>query len=619
MADRTVGRAGGQTGRLTTGLLLILILSLPSALASQVPDSARADTTRRPAPSDTSRRAQADTSDPTAILLQSQEDSKVVLRSFPRTGSEQLLPVSGRIVLPRDSIEYRNAETVSDILATLDGVYVWRGGWVGRAEIPDYQGRGSTSVEYLLDGVPFVAMGSDSVTVDPSLMPLSLIDRMEIERLPGLLRVNIMLRNHELLAPRTRVGIARGQFEQARYEGGFEKRFRKGLGVALAAEFLTTPSASRSFQHSTGWLQMDYVPSAKFGVQGRYLLHSTDREAELDKTTSDTLTRAVNGNRNEFAMRLFLRDREDGLGRRLDVIASRGATSFDSLSADRWQGGVLASQRGEAYSLGLSAFYGTRWTRLDTRLTAGWTPTPVVTLAAEVAYQTFDQERTAGWVMGRAGVRLPLGTDLTGAWRIGNVVAQPTVGSDSAQGISDREAFLSWQRPRLGLRVGYTRLSEFRPAAYWQFATVDSIGPNPPTEWVLAGARLAIRPWFSIAGWYREPLGTLGPEGAPPGLGFVEAAIRSKFLRTFPSGIFDLKLAVSMESWGTGSLGRGPTGAPVTLDGATFLRAQLQMQFSGFIFYLDRFNLTNSKKAYVPGLPIPGNAQTFGVRWTFLN
>jgi hypothetical protein len=114
-------------------------------------------------------------------------------------------------------------------------------------------------------------------------------------------------------------------------------------------------------------------------------------------------------------------------------------------------------------------------------------------------------------------------------------------------------------------------------------------------------------------------MGTRGPEGTPPEHGLVEVAIRSKFLRTFPSGIFDLKLAVAMESWGTGVLGRGPTGQPVTLDGATFLRAQLQMQFLGFLFYLDRFNITNSTKAYVPGLPIPRNAQTFGVRWTFHN
>jgi hypothetical protein len=607
---RTGGRADGRTVRLILKPLVALALCLPAALAAQVPDSVRADTTQR---------APADTSDPTAILLQSQEDSKVYLRPFPKTGREQLLPVGGRIVIPRDSIDYRNAETVSDILATIEGVYLWRGGWIGRAEQPNYQGRGSTSVEYLLDGVPLVAMGRDSVSFDPSVLPLSMLDRIEIEQLPGLLRVNLMLRSHEVLAPRTRVGIARGEFDQARYEGSFEKRFRKGLGLVGAAEFLVTPRGGREFENSTGWLQADYVPSARFGAQVRYILHSTDREAELTKDGADTLTRAVQGDRNDLTLRFFLRQREDGLGRRLDVVANRAVGSWDSLEVSRWQGAILASQRGERYSLGISAIYGSRWTRLDARLTGGWMPTPAVTLGAEGAYQSFDGDRSATWLLGRVGVRLPLGADLSGSWRLGDAMARPAVTTDSSNALSDREAWLSWQRPRLGLRVGYTRLADFRPAAYWQFATIDSIAPAAATEWVTAGARLAVRPWFTISGWYREPLGKVGPEGTPPGVGFVEAAIRSKFLRTFPSGIFDLKLAVSMESWGTGTLGRGPDGAPVTLDGATFLRAQVQMQFVGFIFYLDRWNLTNSKKAYVPGLPIPGNVQTFGVRWTFLN
>jgi hypothetical protein len=590
----------------------MVLLAMPATGTAQVPDSVRADTSRA--------RAAADTTDPTAVLLTSEEDSKVILRSYPRTGQERLLPPFGRIVIPRDSIEFINAESVGDILATIDGVYLWRGGWIGRAEQPNYQGRGATSVEYSIDGVPLVPMGSDSLSLDPSLFPLSMIDRIEIERLPGLLRVHLMLRNHNLLAPRTRISIGRGDFDQARYEGSIEKRFRGGFGFAMAAEFLVTPRGSRAFEHSTGWLQADWLPTPRFGVQTRYFLHATNREAELASGSStDTLTRAIDGGRNDLTLRIFLRNRDDGLGRRLDVIANRATSSWDSLRVERWQTGVLASQRSEAWSLGFSALYGSRWTRFDSRVTAGWTPTPVVTAGVEGAYQTFDQDRSAGWVTGRLGLRLPLNTTLAGAWRVGDAVTRPSVGSDSAQSLSDREAVLSWQHPRLGVRVGYTRLAAFRPVGYWQFATIDTIGPAATTEWLTAGARVAIRPWLTVSGWYREPLGTFGPEGLPPEHGFVEAAVRSKFLRTFPSGIFDLKLAVTMESWGTGVLGRGPTGQPVTLDGATFLRAQLQMQFLGFLFYLDRFNLTNSTKAYVPGLPIPRNAQTFGVRWTFLN
>jgi hypothetical protein len=99
----------------------------------------------------------------------------------------------------------------------------------------------------------------------------------------------------------------------------------------------------------------------------------------------------------------------------------------------------------------------------------------------------------------------------------------------------------------------------------------------------------------------------------------VQAAVRSKFLRTFPSGIFDLKLAMTMESWGTGVLGRDTAGTAVRLKGATIFRGLIQMQLSGLILYWDRSNLLNSDLPYVPGLPMPRNVSVYGVRWVFLN
>lgn len=612
-----------RRARLRWAILLGLLTPLAGTLRAQVPDSVRTDTVAvRPdsaARADTSARRTPQDTSATAILLRSEEDAKVLLAPFPGTVRDPLLPALSRIVLPRDSIDYVNAESVGDLLATIDGVFLWRGGWIGRAEAVNYGGRGATSVEYLIDGVPYVAMGRDSLAIDPSLFPLSMLERIEIDRLPGMLRVNLMLRHHGLLAPRTRVGIARGDFDQARYEGLFEKRFRNGFGIGLAAEFLVNPRTGREANHSSGWLQADYIPSPRFGVQARYLLQATDRSAELSRVGSDTLTRSLVNDRNDLTLRAFFRDREGGLGRRLDVLASRTRATWDSVGADRWQGGLIASQRGADYSAVLSALYGSRWTRLDTRLNLGWSPTPAVTVGGEGSYQTFDGDRSAMSAVARVGVVLPYGLRATGSWRIGDVVTRPNVLADSAQSISDRDATVAWESRWLGVRAGYTRLASFQPVGYWQFAVVDTIGAAEPTEWLMVGGRVAVRPWLTVAGWYREPTGRRAPEGAPPGNGFVEAAIRSKFLRTFPSGIFDLKMAVSMESWGTGVLGRGPTGEPVGIDGATFMRAQVQLQFMSFIVYLDRFNILNSPQATLPGITIPRNAQTFGVRWTFLN
>ena len=585
--------------------MAMLVMAQP--LAGQVPDTTRADSLTR------------DTTDVTGQLIKSEEDSKIHLRSFPRVGLERLMPGWSRIVLPRDSIEFINAETLGDILAEASGVYLWRGGWLGRAELPNYQGRGSTSVEYVIDGVPLLPLGQDSLAVDPSLFPLSMIDRIELETVPGLLRVHLYLRNHDLLSPRTRIAVARGDFNQARYEALFEKRFRSGVGVAGAVEFRSTPTTARRFDNNNVWVQMDWVPKPTFGAQLRYLATSTDREADVGtETPPDTLALAVKGGRGDLIGHVFFRNREDGLGRRLDLIAGRTSWSSDSLAQSRWQGGVIASSRSPTSSLSATAMYGSKFTTFDGRLHAGWSPTGVLSASMEGAYQAHDGGRTSTWLLGRAGLRLPLGADLTGSWRLGKVVAVPFVAGDSAQDLSDREAYLSWQRNWIGGRVGYSRLAAFRPAAYPQFAQIDSIGASGPTEWLNVEGRISPRQWLTFSGWYNHPLG-LAPQGTPPDHSVINAAIRSKFLRTFPSGIFDLKLSLSVENWGTGVIGLDAQGAPIALPGATFVRALIQMQFSGLIIYYDRFNLTNSTLSYVPGFPIPQNAATFGVRWAFLN
>ncbi len=595
--------------------LWLLSLLVSSGLAAQVVnelpgDSALADSLA------------ADTIDQTARYLEAQEGVKLRVPVAPLVGVDGPEPPASRVVFDREAIDWANAETLADLMQQIPGVYLWRGGWIGRPEVPNYQGRGATSVEYYLDGLPFVALGVDSIGVDPSLFALSLFERVEIERLPGLLRVHLFTPRHDRRAARSRIGVSSGDRNIARYLGGLERRFANGLGVAFAAEYFTTPtlSGARS-DHSIShlWLQGSYLPSPKFGLQYQIVRMKPNRRAFVASTfASDTIGEPLKGNRSDAQIRLFLLRDSSGLGPRLDLLYGRSGWEGSGIHQQSNQFGGVLSWRTSTARIGGSAFIRSKWTSLDLRGEAGWTPIAALTTSAEVGYQTHDADRQSYWFGLRGGLRLPLGVELSGALRQGSILTAPALLNEPVQDVTDFETIVGWQRSFAGVELGFHRTDAFRPQSYQAFRLIDSLRPVGRTDWLTAALRISPRPWITLEGWYSEPRDAV-PEGIPPKHSLVSGTIRSKFLRTFPSGAFDLKLQLSMESWSTGVIGRDAIGAPIKLRGATFFRNLFELRLQRFIIYWDRVNLTNSKQAYVPGFPIPGAGSTFGVRWEFLN
>jgi hypothetical protein len=217
-----------------------------------------------------------------------------------------------------------------------------------------------------------------------------------------------------------------------------------------------------------------------------------------------------------------------------------------------------------------------------------------------------------------AGLELVRGLAVTGTARIGKVVAAPAILTDPEQDVRDFQAALGWNRARLGFQVAYARTSAFAPPAYPEYPRVTELGSSSQTEWITASVRLAPLPWMTLEGWYSDPRG-FAPDGVPPTHSVLAGTIRSKFLRKFPSGIFDLKLRLALETWGTGVIGQDALGAPTTLKGATFMRSLIQIQLDRFTIYWDRGNLTSTSLTYVPGFEIPAYGSNFGVSWEFSN
>ena len=604
---------------------LALLLLWAGVASAQVVDSARVDSLRR------------DTTDYTALFLRSQQEARRPAPVLPRVGANTLLPAGSRLVIDRDSITWSGAETVSEVLTRIPGVFLLRGGWLGRPELPNYQAHGAGSIEYIVDGIPFLPIGGDTLMVDPSMLPLSLIDRMEIERFPGQLRVWVFTHRNDRVAPFSRIGVASGDLRIERYQGELEKRSARGPGFALAFDHLGVPTqeASGAYTNTQGIVRLSYVRSPRAGVEAQFWQSSVNREAILDGV--DTLSEARHGRRRDFTARAYYGAR-GLLGPRVDLLLSRtqwvdeirgdsvvledSTESFEKYHRRLTQAGLLFGLRSRAVELNSSVFVRSHWTRLELGSRASIAPIRFFAASVEGVVQRHSRSRSSKWMTARAGLTLPLGVTASAVWRYGDRVYYPMLRADSAQHVDDRSVSLAWHSSFADLEGSFITNAPFRPASYDQYPAIAFIAPSDVltrTDWVTLSGRVSPRQWFSVSGWYSSPA-RYTPEGQPPKHAMVSATIQSKFLPTFRSGIFNLKLSVSMERWGAGVLGRTADSASITLPAVTYYRGYIGLQLGSFMAYYDRYNLQGAQNvAHVPGLLVPGFASTFAVRWEFRN
>jgi hypothetical protein len=562
-----------------------------------------------------------DTVNTTARYLKAQEAQNIRMPVLPHASFDGPMPPGSRIVLDRDSLDWAMAETVSDLLQRVPGVYLWRGGWLGRTEAPDYRGRGPASVEYFIDDLPYVPIGPDSLAIDPSFFSLSLYDRIDIEQWPGQLRVKLYTDRHESKAPGSRIGIASGDKEIARYNGDLKYRFTNGIGLSLGGERWVAPTAtgrSSDFDITNIWAQLSWIPSARFGIQAQLLGAKPDRKAFIGDDGTE-LEQRLTGTRSDQQLRAYWSTRSDGLGLRFDGFLARTTWKGGDVDDEMRQGGVVASFRTPTFGLSARAFNRSRITPLDFRGEAGWTPTKQLSLSAEAGYQTHDLDRTSRWVGARAGLQLPLGLSFTGSARSGEFVTHPALLFQKAQDLTDWQVGGAWNLSWFGVEASYGSTDQFQAQPYRGYTPiVDSFAIAPKTEWVTLGWRLSPKKWLTFQGWYSNPKNGTTPNGVPQTHSLTTATIRSKFWRTFRSGIFDFKAQLGFETWGDGTLGFAD-GTSVPLDGASFWRTMIEIRLESFLLYWDRYNLASSKKDYLPGFNQPILGATFGVKWEFTN
>lgn len=576
------------------------------------PDTLKTDTLKK-----------ADTLSTTDRLLKAQKDQQVHLQPLARCGVASLLPGGARVIFNRDSIDWAPARSISELLQRIPGVFLERSDWLGSPELLNYFGHGAASVQYDVDCVPMRPMGIDSVAFDPSAWPLDLVDRVEVETSPAMLHVMLFTRSHDRAAPRTKIGVSQGDRGSAQYSGLFEKRYVSGVGLGLGANYLVVnqPSGTARNTIATGWFQLGYNPSPRFGVQAQLVTNAVARPALVEAVTLDTLSRLAKGVRTDFQLRASLRQRDDGTGRSLDLFYAHTSWKSDSFPILRSRGGVgiVGALRHPTWSAQLKTWLYSRETLLDSRLQLGWSPSDILTGSLELSGQRHDGDRNSGWATARVGAKLPLGFRVGGTWSGGRRVQAPAIELDAAQSFTDVQVNAGFDSRPLTVEAGYVSNDGWRPQAYPEFPTIASLTPLPRTEWLTAHVRVAPVRFLTFESVYFNPVKGGAPEGSPPQHMISTATIRSRFLRNFPSGIFDLKLQAVLENWGAGVGGRDSLGTAVPLPAATFFRGIVQMQIGPFIVFYDKVNLQATPTGYVPRYPIIRAGGIFGVRWEFSN
>lgn len=361
---------------------------------------------------------------------------------------------------------------------------------------------------------------------------------------------------------------------------------------------------------------MAYIPSPKYGVLVQYVTSSPNRD---DAVNTFGVVKGVDGKRTDMFLRGFLRKRDDGLGPMLDVVLARSAFSNDTIKQGIGSVTATASFRTPTLSAAASAAYRTRWTTVDLGASAGWTPSPKIGINANAAYQLLTGSRSSTWVGAQASISPFSHIILKANGRVGSVVQAPSIETDTAQSVLEGTGSIGWESRLLGVEVGLTRTAAWNPMPYQETGSVvATIAPSASTNWFFAKGRLTPVNWIAIDAWYSSPTGIV-PEGVPPEHFRLFGTVRSRFLRTFPSGAFDLKASIGLERWGEGVLGSTVGGAPYVLPAQMYLETMIEVRIQAFAIYFSRANLLSELPGYVPNFPVQPLATTFGVRWGFLN
>ena len=439
--------------------------------------------------------------------------------------------------------------------------------------------------------------------------------------LPASLQVYLVTARTRSTAAVTQIGILTGVDDIAGYRAGYATRGRSGFGVALLADWTSiglgpVGNTTTPFGTSDLWLKFEYVPpGARVGASFQIASSSWHR------TAGDGVD-AWRQDRRERLLRLFVAEREDGLGYRLSTTLATSGISHDTTIAPRTVSSITleASNTWRRANVTATARLGAAGLPQQLEARAGWAPVSFFTLAGTLRRSSYTGGRTGDRGYLTAGIALPLGFSARAeaAWQ--RDVQAMFVAKDPLQPTNDVAGWVRFDNPRLMIEVGRGRRDPFTPLGFaGGIKTVTALHPTPSTDFIAGHASLRVLPGFTVSGWYFDAV-VGGGDFEPPHHARIAATFHSKFWRVFKSGIFALHGEVAMESWSRWALGGADTaGIQRTMGGASFVDTNFELQLAGVTIFWYIQNMNVMRSSYVAGLGFPKSVQQYGARWFFTN
>lgn len=533
------------------------------------------------------------------------------------------LAPGARLVFSRDSVHWFNGYTLADLLADVPGVYVARTGFAGQPSPILYGGRGAAGIEILYDGLPMVAMGADSMAVDPGRISLVGLRRVEVERHPAFLRVYLVSERSERLGTRSYLRVVNGDFKSAAYAVLFQHRWANGIGLDLTGDYLNTKGGQSEARESR-WFDMraavDWTPTPL--VSARFQVRSLTLDREATATQIGLSVPLRGDNRRESLLRLVASTRPDRQGVSIEAGLQSTAWKADSGLADTLLGRRSMSQgflglrlAGPLATVDLITRVSDYHTPLAADLSLGWQALSWAVLSGGARWASHEGDRSSRTAWGSLGLHRGA-FSLAGDVRWADAVAAPALAADTAQTTLDLGVRAGVASRRLSMHAGIEQRDAYAPPEVPVAPGFPTLAPAPAATYAVGDLSVTVGP-LTLAGWYANPVSGESPDFQPPSQSRWSATFRSKFVGAFPSRAFELKVQVALESWSAGVAGVDEAGIPIPLPGASVGEAFLQVELVGFQAFYSLKNALRSREGYVPGYEYPRNRQTFGVKWLF--